>query len=361
MPNPDQQSLPEPSTPLVIGIIVLIMLTIFVAADLLSSLVDFHASVPPRSLPADVHPATSSGPSDERLTREIRTFLHRADDPIEAEVEPSPATGESPLPGDTEQNANTNEDSTGEYDAEPSYSAPDNANAAPGVELQGVLWSDEASIAVLETNGVTHTVATGDTVAGYHVDNIDRDSVALSRDGQQFTVRINEKPKTGNSSRPIGKYPPVLPNPEDVPLPPTPTTSKAAASGPPAPKRVYLDGSEVDPVPPHQVNVSKGGQKLTRQEMDEFLAKGAALSQDVRGAAIPGDGIGVRVRFRNPSNALARLGVKDGDIILNLNGKTIRSMEELYNSCLTLKDSPSASIELMRSSQNMRLFYEFPE
>jgi type II secretory pathway component PulC len=69
----------------------------------------------------------------------------------------------------------------------------------------------------------------------------------------------------------------------------------------------------------------------------------------------------VRLEFRNPANALARLGLKNGEVVLSLNGEPIRTPEELYNSYLILRNTPSVDFEVLRGGRPTSVRYDFPE
>ena len=106
--------------------------------------------------------------------------------------------------------------------------------------------------------------------------------------------------------------------------------------------------------------MSPEANELTREELDEFTRKGAALLADIRGSEVE-NGRGIQVQFRNPDNALAKLGMKDGDVVLRINSKNVYGVEDIYNAVLTMRDAPQIDIEISRNGQPLSLFHKFPE
>lgn len=309
-----------------LGAAILIFLTVFLGADLLSVLVGYHSGIPAAPLAPAASPSTSPSP-DPRTARNLETLMRR-DRPPAASSSPSSA-GDEPEGGLAAQEEATPE----------------------GVDLQGVMLGGGVGIAVLQVEGRAHTLSVGDSAAGYTVVEIQQDHVVLRKDGRTFPLGLSGSAPVAVS----GDGPPVLPDPEAVPPPPAPAPAAGGAPVLPEPAAVAAE-----PPPPGSAPAAASG-RVTRQEMDAFLEQGAALARDVRGVAAPGDGRGVRLQFRNPSNALARLGLKDGDVVLSLNGEPIRTPEELYNSYLILRNTPSVDIEVLRDGKPTSVRYDFPE
>ena len=314
-----RESLRGPSPLVGLGAALLVVLTVFLGADLLSLAVGFHSRIPPAPLAPGGSPSPAASPGD-RVSRNLETLMRRSAPPS-----PSTSPGASPSPG-------------AEVAVEP--------EVARGLDLQGVMLGGGVGIAVLQVDGQAHTVSEGDRVGDLQVVRIEEDRVLLRQGDRTFPVGLSGAPALGVRAE---GGPPVLPDPGDVPLPPDPAP---LGDGPPA-----LPAAPGSGGPP-----PASGGRLTRQEMEAFLDQGAALARDVRGLPAPGaEGRGVRLEFRNPSNALARLGLKDGDVVLSMNGQPIRTPEELYNSYLILRNTPSVEFELLRGGQPASVRYEFPE
>lgn len=341
------------------GLAVLIVLTIFIGADFLSELVNYKAGIPPKAINADV--AAKKTGEDSNLPRHMRTIMRRdLPDKAEGEELDSGGGGDDAQDGKNAAAAAVSGSShpISEYETEQAienFSASSERSSAlrqevPGIELEGVMTGSGVGIAVLNVDGNSYTVGAGDKAGRYTVDNISSDSVTLSGDGKTFTVGITDS----KPSRRIGDYPAVLPDPEDVPLPPPPMP----ASEPVLPGTVDM---ALDDYEEPAGSVSASGHTLTRQEMKEFISKGAAVVSDVRASSVDGENTGVKLTFRNPDNALAKLGLKDGDIVMSCNSKVMITPEQLYNQLLTLQDAPYAHFFVIRNGQEMFVDCDFPE
>lgn len=301
---------------------VLVVLSVFLGADLLSTLVGYQAALPPRPL-IGAPPTVGEANAGESLAPDLAVLLRR---------EPAtPASGSAPGEPDLEEG-----DLTGR-------GAPE-----PGVELQGLMVGGGIGVAVLRVDGEDRTVGVGESAGGWEVMEIHPDHVVLARDGRKLPLALSGAP----ISPPPGQGPPVLPPPDQVPLPPAPIPAGSASS---ESVETLAPAQQVDLVP------SAGALPGGRREVEAFLEQGAALARDVRGVAVPGQGRGVRLEFRNPVNALATLGLRDGDVVLALNGEPIRTAEELYNSWLILRNTPQVEFEVLRAGKALEVRYEFAE
>jgi len=301
---------------------VLVVLSVFLGGDLLSVLVGFQAELPPRPLTREVG-RNHEEIGETSLSPGLAVLLRR-----EPRLSPSAERGPA---GEAE---------TG---LEPTL-----GNAPLEVELQGVMVGGGVGVAVLRVEGQDHTVGLGESAGGWKVVEIHPDHVVLARDGRLHPLTLSGAPV----SQPLGQGPPVLPPPDQVPLPPAPLP---VGPGPAESVEAVAPDLAVDATPP------AGSAPGERREVEDFLEQGAALARDVRGVTVPGQGRGVRLEFRNPANALARLGLKDGDVVLSLNGEPIRTTEELYNSWLILRNTPRVEFEVLRSGKPLQVHHDFAD
>lgn len=248
--------------------------------------------------------------------------------------------------------------------------AYDDAEENQDIALQGIMLGSSAGIAVVEYEGSTYTVGQGEHVGDYTVEDIQADRVTFKRQGKLSQVHIDTPADAagsvsagtaGASAAGVGDYPPVLPPPEEVPLPPQPVSlpeiKHQAGSSAVRSEAVY-NITEADFT--GGTDMSPEANELTREELDEFTRKGAALLADIRGSEVE-NGRGIQVQFRNPDNALAKLGMKDGDVVLRINSKNVYGVEDIYNAVLTMRDAPQIDIEISRNGQPLSLFHKFPE
>ncbi len=301
---------------------VLVVLSVFLGGDLLSVLVGYQAEVPPPPLTREAG-GNEEGLADSPLSPSLAVLLRR-----QPRLAPSREGGLGRDP---------------ETEVEPTL-----GKVPPEVELQGVMVGGGVGVAVLRVEGQDHTVGLGESAGAWKVVEIHPDHVVLGRDGQLHSLALSGAPV----SQPLGQGPPVLPPPDQVPLPPAPLPVG------PEPTE-FLE--TVDPDRAIDSTPSARSGPRERLEVEAFLEQGAALARDVRGVTVPGQGRGVRLEFRNPSNALATLGLKDGDVILSLNGEPIRTTEELYNSWLVLRDTAHVEFEVLRSGKPLQVRHDFAD
>ncbi len=312
----------EECSPLIgLGAALLVCLSVFLGADLLSVLVGYQSRIPPEPL-LTPSPSVAAGLSPG--VRDLAILKRPASTASPGPAVPSASGSQPGSPAD-----------------------PGGLNGpSPDVDLQGVMLGGGVGVAVLEVEGREYTATVGEQVGGYQVLEIHPDRVVLSHGGQAFPVPLSGAPTAPTA----GEGPPVLPDPGEVPLPPPP-----APAGADPPRLPALPPSEAQAIP------TPAATSVTRPEIDAFLEQGAMLARDVRGVTVPGDGRGVRLEFRNPANALSRLGLRDGDVVRSLNGEPIRTPEELYNSYLILRNTPSVDFEVVRGGQTTSVRYDFPE
>ena len=349
---------------------------------MLSQLVDYHRAESPKDLAshADMAPPVSTRQhtfwrSAEKQDESAAASPSPQPSPSASAALAEPAAAETAAqaadaPAASEASTPQSEDWGGSSDASAyragseGHSASDGIGENSEVTLQGVMLGADAGIAVLEYDGQTYTVGQGEKVGDYQIDDIKADRVTLNRHGQLSQVKISIPKDSEASAAPslsVGSYPPVLPAPNDVPLPPQPVkipeSGPAASSGLGDSEAVY-NITEADFE--GGTNVSAPANELTREELDEFTRKGAALLADIRGTEVE-NGRGIQVKFRNPDNALAKLGMQDGDVVLRINSKTVLGIEDIYNAVLTMRDAPQIDIDLSRNGQPMSLYHRFPE
>lgn len=313
------------------GAAVLVVLTVFLGADLFSVLIGRHAHIPPSPLrPAAGSPSPKAAATAQVL-QDLEVVMRRN--------APSPTA--SPQVGGS-----------------PAAATADDLALAPsggsGPSLQGVMLGGGVGIAVLELDGQSHTLSVGESAGGYTVAEILQDQVVLKRGGEVITVGLAG---SAGGVQVSGEGPPVLPPPDAVPPPPAPAPAPARNGAPVLPPPV------ADTAPPASAPAPAAAPDMTRAEINAFVDQGAALALEVRGEMYvgAGDQNGVRLKFRKPDNALAKLGLKDGDVVMSMNGEPIRSPEELYNSYLILKNTPSVEFQILRGGKPDTVRFDFAE
>ncbi len=258
-----------------------------------------------------------------------------------------------------------------------------------GITLAGVMLGGETGVAIFHYQGATHTLGVGQSLGGYRVEEILSDRVILSKGGQRSTLSLY----SGGSGATARDGHPILPNPETLPPPAWPGALARGseppvlapqpqpvplAPAPPLPNKVEmyrLNGEEretegVEP-PPLQAALAKesepkesepnkeGGEagQPTREELERYLKRGAAIIAELK-VQPQENALGVKVTFLRQDNILRCLGLEDGDIILQVNNKTILSREELFNALIALSEMPFVNIRYQRKGEEHSLVYD---
>lgn len=101
-------------------------------------------------------------------------------------------------------------------------------------------------------------------------------------------------------------------------------------------------------------------QKVTIKEVREALDNSAEMAKQLRVVPQEKDGqpYGTRVDFRDNGNLLARMGVKNHDILLSINGVPTRSAEEMYRGYMTLRNASSFEFVVERNGAEQTIRYE---
>lgn len=312
------------------GAAILVVLTVFLGADLFSVLIGRHSQISPSPLRPVAGSPSPKAEASAQVVEDLEVVMRR-NAPSPAASPTTPGT-----PGAT--------GATGDL----AMTGP--SSGGPGISLQGVMLGGGVGIAVLEVEGKSYTVGVGDSAGGYTVAQILQDQVVLRRGGEVISLGLSGSGDVQVS----GEGPPVLPPPDAVPPPPAPAPA-GGAPGLPAPAAM---GETQAPAAAAPAPAS-----MTRAEIGAFVDQGAALALEVRGEMYvgAGDQQGVRLKFRKADNALAKIGLKDGDVVLTMNGEPIRSPEELYNSYLILKNTPSVDFQILRDGKPSSVHFDFGE
>ncbi len=106
---------------------------------------------------------------------------------------------------------------------------------------------------------------------------------------------------------------------------------------------------------------SEDGQpRVSMADVRQALDNSAEMAKQLRVVPQEKDGqpYGTRVDFRDNNNLLARMGVKDRDIMLSINGVPTRSAEEMYRGYMTLRNANSFEFVVERNGQEETIRYE---
>lgn len=98
----------------------------------------------------------------------------------------------------------------------------------------------------------------------------------------------------------------------------------------------------------------------TMAEVQELLNNPAAASEGFKFTPInrKGESYGVMLEFRKANNLMAAIGLRHGDILLSVNGRPLKSGEDMYTAYQELRNSPTVSFEVDRGGQVVPVKFE---
>lgn len=214
----------------------------------------------------------------------------------------------------------------------PSTPAPPPSN----LQLRGTMAGGSGSgLAMIDVNGQTQVVSTGELVGGMTLTSVSAYSITLtSADGSVQVLDMNaEGPVSTASASPQ----PVVRNPRPATQP---------------------EPQQEEGPPEGEVDAGGDGAILTQRELRnildnpaEFAGKGFRMKPVLNGGEI----IGMRVNIRNASHPLARLGIKDGDVVKSLNGTPLNGPEALSSIYRVLRNTSSLSFDVDRGGNSEKV------
>jgi general secretion pathway protein C len=190
----------------------------------------------------------------------------------------------------------------------------------------------------------------GDLVKEAKVIEITRNRVVLDNRGRREELLSFEKPEGGPPTsaeappRPAGL--PRLPAP--VPPPPEPRENEPGAE-----EQRPEDDVEIE-------RVSENRWRISRNDLVEQLDNLGAFMKDAR--LTPhfnaGQPDGFMLSNLPPTSLLARMGLRNGDIMKGVNGQKFGSLEDVLQIYQQLQSEPSLQLEIERGRRTETLTYE---
>lgn len=195
-----------------------------------------------------------------------------------------------------------------------------NATALP--TLVGTLEGQGQALAVLQGAGSqdTSVVALGEEFQGFKVVEVGAFQARL-RDArnQEYTISMSV---ASNAS----------------PAPPAPMQ----------PPPGFVPANPMQPPP----DAAKGPYKTSRELRDDIDNKGQWINNIlVKPVLRNGESIGVQINYKGGENPFSRLGIQSGDVVLSLNNKPAKAVENLPEILMELRNSQSLNFNLERSGQ----------
>jgi type II secretion system protein C len=287
----------------------------FFSADATSALIGRTLNVPPKPLPQ-----ASVGVIQEN---------------VPAQAVPPGLIG---LLKTTGSGDDTQGEGPGDGTAGPGSSVQPAPTQAPSnLQLKGTMAGGGGSgLAMIDVNGQTQVASTGEEVGGMILTSVSAYKITLT--AKNGGVQVLEM----NSDGPVAQAAPIgLPNP-----------------APPAPQPEQTPEPEVDVAEGDDQGQGQEGAILTQRELRnildnpaQFAGKGFRMKPVLNGGEI----IGMRMNIRNTNHPLARLGIKDGDVVKSLNGTPLNGPEALSSIYRVLRNTSSLSFEVDRGGQSEKI------
>jgi general secretion pathway protein C len=189
--------------------------------------------------------------------------------------------------------------------------APSNLN----LTLTGVMARPISGCALVIVQGQPESAfcVGEDITPGVRLDAVERDRIVIARNGQRETVPLKDIEKQGNLIAP--------------PLPPGPIVQPG----------------------------STGASLVDRKQLQQQLGKPEFLSQAL---IVPNPGGGFLVRQIQPGSLYEKLGLRPGDVIKNVNGQALGSMEDVMRLYQQFGTAQRVLVEVQRQGRNETLYYD---
>jgi len=188
--------------------------------------------------------------------------------------------------------------------------APTNLN----LTLTGVVARPVGGCALVIVQGQPESAfcAGEDLTPGVRLDKVERDRILILRNGALETVPLKDFDKHANLIAPAA--------------PPTPIVQPSAS------------GAVVD-----------------RRQLQQQMGKPEFLSQAL---IVPNPGGGFLVRQIQPGSTYEKLGLKPGDVIKNVNGQALTSMDDVMRLYQQFGSAQRVLVEVQRQGRNETLYYD---
>lgn len=228
--------------------------------------------------------------------------------------------------------------------AEPPKPEPLKLNAAL---VATAVRSEGASFAVFQEGNVSSIVFAGDAVSpGITLKEVGKDYVLVMRNGSEEKIELfAARPVSAESAQRGPMRPPTRTRP---------TT-------PPVPGR---ESAVLTPQSDTIRQVSENAWVLDKIEVDNAIANMSSLMTQIR--VVPnitgtGDSVqtdGFKIFSISPSSLFSRIGLQNNDIIKEVNGVSLNSIEQAYEAFSRLQGESSIQLNLLRKGQPLTLAYD---
>jgi type II secretory pathway component PulC len=178
----------------------------------------------------------------------------------------------------------------------------------------------------INVDGASSLVLKEQELGGYVLENIDRGGVVFTRDGERFPLFLSL------------------------------SGSKTASSSPPAPQSPPPPAASAQAAPSSIASAEFNGNEgtLTREILNDLIANPMQVLSTIR---LRPDAQGMRVDRVRSDNLLARLGIKQGDLLTGINGIPINSGTDILNVMKSLLQGSRFDLQMNRGQESGMLRY----
>ena len=191
--------------------------------------------------------------------------------------------------------------------------------AIGNIYLIGTVVLEKEKYALVKIGNNGKMVKIGSKVDGFKVEDINKYSIILSKGGKRYklSVKINTSGTKFSSRKNIYKK-------EDL------------------------------------KSVSKETYRLDRRFVEEQTADIGTILKDVFIVPVvrKGETVGFKFRYVKPGSLLYKYGLRSGDLILSVNGRPIRTVEEAFKIYNILRNENLVQVEIERRGKRKVLVYE---
>ncbi len=190
----------------------------------------------------------------------------------------------------------------------------------PELHLKGTIKGRGITLALIETNGKLAAFKAGDRIDGYTIAQVYPQQITLTKNNHTITVQMSLQ----STSSPVNQK-----------------------------NRSHTKSHPV--VPGRRANPNPQQGKLSLKELRSMLDNPSSYQGKFRltGVQRKGEPVGMLIQFSSPDNPLAKLGLRHGDIVKALNGKPLRTPDDLSRAYRTLRNSTSLTFTVERGGRTI--------
>jgi len=189
--------------------------------------------------------------------------------------------------------------------------------STPDIKLLGTIKIGNNYLALINTGKKSLFVKEGDEIHGYKVNAIHKYYIVITKNGKSYRVNLNLQKGTAISRR------------DSRPIQSTPEKDEQVI-------------------------------KLDKRFVEEKTADIGKLMKDVLVQPVVknGETVGFMLRYVKPKSLLYNLGLRSGDMIVSVNGRSIKTVEEAFKIYNILRNESRVEVVIKRRGKEKRLVFQ---